>query len=355
MTLASTTYVIPLTTIYRRRMLPAPGRLLVRQGQKVAPNDVVAEANLAAEHVLLDVARGLSVSPKKADQLIDRVAGEQVAEGDLIATRRRGLVSRTMRTPVEGKIVYIRNGQVLLQKAETPYQLKAGYNGLVSEMIAERGVVIEMVGALIQGVWGNGKMDFGAMQMNAETPGERFVIDQVDVSLRGGVLAGGYLDDEAALEVLAEIPIRGLVLASMPARLIPAAQTVPYPVILTEGFGERPMNIAAFRLLSSNSGREININAEPLALHQGTRPEIVIPLPVSGNPPIPPLPGEYAPEQRVRVVRAPYTSRVGTILNLRPGLSAVPSGLQAASADVRLETGERVVLPLANLEVIEYK
>lgn len=65
MTLASTTYVIPLTTIFRRRMLPAPGRLLVRQGQKVAPNDIVAEANLSAEHVLLDVARGLSVSPKK--------------------------------------------------------------------------------------------------------------------------------------------------------------------------------------------------------------------------------------------------------------------------------------------------
>lgn len=355
MTLASTTYVIPLTTLYRRRMLPAPGRLRVRQGQKVAPNDIVAEADLAAEHVLLDVARGLSVSPKKADEYIDRGPGELVSEGDLIATGPRGLVRRTMRAPVEGKIVYIRNGQVLLQKSETPFELKAGYTGTISEMIAERGVVIEMTGALIQGVWGNGQVDFGVMQMTAESPGQRFVLDQVDVSLRGGMLAGGYLDDADALEALAEIPIRGLILASMPARLIPVAQAVPYPVLLTEGFGERPMNMAAFRLLASNSEREISVNAEPYQPYQGTRPEIVIPLPVAGTPPIPARPADFAPQQRVRVVRAPYASQLGTILFLRTELYALPSGLQTVVADVRLDSGERVVLPLANLEVIEYK
>lgn len=222
--------------------------------------------------------------------MIERAAGEHVSEGDLIATGPRGLVRRTMRTPVDGRIVYIRNGQVLLQKADNPFELKAGYNGLVSEIIPERGVVIEMTGALIQGVWGNGPVDFGVMQMIGEAPGERFVLDHVDVSLRGGILAGGHLDEEDTLAALAEIPIRGLVLASMPARLIPAAQAVPYPVFVTEGFGERPMNMAAYRLISSNSGREISVNAEPYQPYLGTRPEIVIPLPVAGSPAIPRCP-----------------------------------------------------------------
>jgi hypothetical protein len=212
-----------------------------------------------------------------------------------------------------------------------------------------------MTGALIQGVWGNGLVDFGVMQMISEAPGDRFVLDQVDVSLRGGILAGGHLDDEDILSALAEIPIRGLILASMPARLTPAARAVPYPVLITEGFGERPMNMAAFRLITSNSGREISLNAEAYQPYQGTRPEIVISLPVAGNPPVPALPGEFAAQQRVRVVREPYTSRIGTILAVLPGLRTLPNGLQAAAAEVRLDSGDRVVLPLANLEVIEYK
>jgi hypothetical protein len=355
MSLARTSYMIPLTTVYRQRLLPVPGRLLVRQGQKVAPQDVVAQANIAAEHVLLDVARGLQVPAKAVDKYIDRVAGELISEGDVIATGPKGLVQRTMRSPCDGRIVYIKNGQVLLQSAESPFELVAGYAGVISELIPDRGVVVELAGALVQGVWGNGRVEFGVMTVIARDPGTVLKIEHVDVSSRGGILVSGILDDEETLQSLAEIPVRGLILASVPSRLLPAIQQAPFPVMLTEGFGRIPMNSAAFRLLSTNTGREISLNAEANDPYQGTRPEGIIPLPVSGKPTSPPLVCELAAQQKVRVLRAPYQSQVGVILDLRSDEVILPNGIRAKAANVRLDSGERVIIPLANLEVLEYK
>jgi hypothetical protein len=355
MTIPTTSYVLPLTTVYRRRMLPAPGKVLVRQGQKVAPQDVVAQARIAADHVLLDVARGLRVHPKKVEKYIDRVAGEQVAEGDVIATGPQGVVRRMVRSPIDGRIVYIKNGQVLLQLAEEPFELKAGYAGVISELIPDQGVIVEMSGALIQGVWGNGVVEFGLLVVISREPGAVLKLENVDVSLRGGILLGGHLADLDTLKALAEIPIRGLILGSMPSRLAETAQEMPFPVLLTDGFGRLPMNMAAYRLLSTNNNREISLNAEKFDPYRGYRPEVVIPLPITGKPAPPPLPQAIAPQHRVRLIRAPYAAQVGTIQGLVPGLTVFPSGIVAEGAQVRLDSGERVVVPLANLQVLEYK
>lgn len=355
MTIPTTSYVLPLTTIYRRRMLPASGKVLVRQGQKVAPHDIVAQARIAADHVLLDVARGLRIHPKKVEKYIDRVAGDQVVEGDVIATGPQGLVRRMMRSPVDGRIVFIKNGQVLIQQAEEPFELIAGYAGVISEMIPDRGVIVEMSGALVQGVWGNGKVEFGMMVIISREPGSVLKLENVDVSLRGGILLGGHLADLDTLRALAEIPIRGLILGSMPSRFVETALEMPFPVLLTDGFGRLPMNMAAYRLLSTNNNREISLNAESYDPYRGFRPEVMIPLPTTGKPVPPPLPQEIAPQHRVRLVRAPYATQVGTFQGLIPGLTTFSSGVVAQGAQIRLDSGERVVVPLANLQVLEYK
>jgi hypothetical protein len=56
--------------------------------------------------------------------------------------------------------------------------------------------------------------------------------------------------------------------------------------------------------------------------------------------------------QRVRIVRAPYNSAVGTIIALPTGMQRFPSGLRAPAAEVELENGEKAVVPVANIEVI---
>lgn len=353
--LATTTYVIPLTTILRQRVLPAPGKVMVRQGQKVGPQDVIAQANFTAEHVLLDAARALQVSPKKVDKYMDRVAGELVTEGDAIATGPRGIVRRTLRAPCDGKIVFIRNGQVLLQRSTTPFELTAGFAGVVAELIPERGAVIEASGGLVQGVWGNGRSDYGIMQAAVEHPAAILMPENLEVSQRGAMIVGGYIQDPAVLQAALDVPVRGLILASMSSRLIEQALEMPFPILLTEGFGQIAMNSAAFKLLTTNSNRDVSVNAEVFDSYQGYRPEIIIPLPVSGRPTTPPLPRVFAPDQKVRVVRAPFNAQVGVIMSLLPELVTFSSGVRAVAADVRMESGERIAIPLANLEVLEYK
>lgn len=353
--LAHTTHVLPLTTVQRTRLLPAPGKLLARQGQKVTPQDVIAQTSLSSEHILLDVARGLHVPPKQVEKYLERLAGENVSAGDLIANGPKGWVRRSVRSPVDGRILSIRNGQVLLEKESPPVDLLAGYAGTVTELIPDRGAVIEMTGALVQGAWGNGKVEFGPLRTVVQAGSQELTADRMSVELRGSVLVCGPLTQPEVLRLAIEIGVRGLVVSSLSVDLLSVAEKAAMPILLTEGFGNLPMNPLIFRLLSTNENREASINAEPYDRYTGSRPEVVIPLPSTGKASPPPLPQAYAPQQQVRLLGAPYHGQMGVILQLIPGLTSLPSGLRVQAADVRLESGSRVQVPLANLDVLGYK
>src|SRR5574341_583096 len=68
--LAPVLHILPLATIVRERTLPVAGKVNARLDQRVSPTDVVAEANFAREHVLLDVARAYGISARAPDKLI---------------------------------------------------------------------------------------------------------------------------------------------------------------------------------------------------------------------------------------------------------------------------------------------
>jgi hypothetical protein len=301
MLFAPVTHILPLTTIRRERLLPIPGRVVVRKGQRVSPKDVVAEANLAPVHIVLDLVRGLGVPPEQTDALVVRRAGEEVSEGDVIAGPV-GISRRVQRAPSPGKIVVIGDGQVLLEVESKPGELLAGFSGVVVDLISERGVVIETIGALIQAVWGNGRIDYGLLNIKLASPDDWLTKEMLDISLRGSILLGGHCQDAEVLTSAEELPVRGLILSSMDSALIPVALKVNYPILLIEGFGQLSMNSLAFQLLTTSERREVALNAEYWDKYTRSRPEIVIPLPAEGSPPLPPDTDFFTPGQKVRVV-----------------------------------------------------
>lgn len=350
--LAPLTHVQPLTLLRRQRLLPAPGRILVRKGQQVSANEAIAEVSLAPTHLVLDVARGLGVPRRKVERYLQRDAGEQVAQGDVIAGPV-GLTRRVMRAPRAGRIVTIGAGQVFFEIETPPQQVRAGLPGVVAELIEERGVVIESRGALIQGVWGNGQVQAGTLRMLAAKPEDVLAPERLEAGLRGAILAGGYCEQAETLKRAAALPVAGLILSSLSSALLEVASALPFPLMLTEGFGLLPMNTPAFELLCEKDGSPAALNAQPLDRLAGTRPEIVIPQEASEALEEPQEALVFQPNQRVRVLRAPYRSQVGVLISLRPGLDVFPSGVRAPAAAIHLENGVDVVLPLANLEVLE--
>ena len=160
--LAPVLHVLPVTTIVRERVLPVRGTVKVNANAKVSPTDVVAEASFAREHVLLDVARTFGVSAQVADGMIKVKEGERVNQGAVVAENGR-LLSRSIKAPRAGRVMVAGGGQVLMEVGDARIELRAGLPGIVTRVIPDRGVVIRTVGALIQGTWGNGRVENGLM------------------------------------------------------------------------------------------------------------------------------------------------------------------------------------------------
>jgi len=350
--LASVVHILPLTVIQRERVLPIPGKVVVRKGQKVTARDVIAETNLAPEHIILNIARGLGLSLKEADNLIQCKAGENISEGDLIAGPV-GLTRRVIRAPAEGKVILVGDGQVLLEVDKEPFKLRAGIVGNITKLIPDYGAVVETTGALIQGVWGNDQADYGLMQIKIDNPSDELTVTQISVSLRGTIVLGGHCKDNVVLQKAAEVPIKGLILASMPSSMIPKALKMNYPIVVLEGFGKLSLNPISYNLLATHHNREISINADSFDVSKNRRPEVIIPLPTGRELAPPVLVENFSVGQQIRVIRRPHQAKTGKIDFLYNDPVVFPNGVRALGAHIRLEDGEKVKVPLVNLEVVD--
>lgn len=349
--LAPVLHVLPVTSIVRERILPVAGKVNVNTNQKVNPTDVVAEAYYAREHVLLDVARTFGVTANAADKLIKVKQGDRLNQGAVVA-EKGSFLSRSIKAPRAGRVMVAGGGQVLMEVGDSRIELRAGLPGMVMRVIPERGVVIRTVGALIQGTWGNGRVENGLMTSLIEKDDDVLTSDRLDVSLRGSVILGGHVGDIETLRTAAEMPVRGLIISSLHFSLIQTALQMRYPILVLDGFGTMPMNSAAFKLLTSNNKREVTVNAEFPDRYSGGRPEAIIPLQVTSEPDEPDDYVMFAVGQHVRMRRSPHVGMIGSITNLPAGLSKLPSGLRAPAAEVKLENGDSILVPLVNLEVV---
>ena len=345
------TQIHPLTLISRNRLLPVPGEINVRPGQKVNPGDVVAQASIPSRHYLVDVNRVLGASSAgSTDKLITRKPGDMLEKNDIIA-ETGGAFSRVIRTPGPGRIVSIHKGRVLIEAESEEIRLKAGISGHISRVIADRGVSIETYGALVQGVWGNGRIGCGPLSVDEKSLEAELTSSGLGVTARGTIILASVCASEEMFALASSMEIGGMILGSMPAALIPTVQVLPFPVILLSGFGRMGLDETSRRILGTNAGREVSINAVRWNRLTGDRPEVYIPLPAEGEPTK--TENAYSVGQKVRIHSGAYAGRVGSIDKIMPGISQLPSGLRTSAAMVRFDQRSSEVFPLVNLDIIQ--
>ncbi len=344
------TQILPVTKIERRRMLPIAGTVLVRAGQEVRADEVIATADLKGEHISLDLARGLGVPKSRTTHYLKRSIGDEISEGGVIASRP-GMVSRSVRAPKAGTLVAVGNGQALLQISRKPFELKAGIPGTVLKVEADYGAIIQVTGAWIQGVWGNGGIGTGGLYVAADAPDHVIRSQDLDPSQRGQVMFAGHCSSLKILETLAQIKMRGLILGSMDTRLRPAAAKMPYPIMVLDGFGRIPINPVAYRLLSTSAQRETSLNAARFDRTTGERPEVIIPVSGEVASVVPKELDTLDIDKRVRVLQAPYRGMVGMVSRFM-GTQKMPNGLSTEAVEITFGEEEKVVVPVANLEIL---
>lgn len=348
---AQMTHIHPLVFIRRNRILPLPGVINVRSGQKVNPSDVIVEAEVPIRHYLVDVYRTLKTkSPDNAEKLIQRGVGDKLEKHDIIA-ETGGMFSRVIRTPGPGRIISINDGRVLIEAECRKMVQKAGMIGTVTRIIEERGAVVETSGTLVQGVWGNNRSGSGTLMIQPESVEGELLTSAVGLNARGTILLAGYCSSADVFAAATTTEIGGMILGSMASSLVQAAEAQPYPIIVLGGFGRFGLDSISKRLLVSSAGRSAAINAVKWNRMTGERPEIIISLPSDGEPY--PEQVEFSVGQIVRVHASEYLGRVGTVEKVMPGLTRLGSGLRASAAIVKFENGEKGIIPLVNLDVLQ--
>jgi len=127
-------------------------------------------------------------------------------------------------------------------------------------------------------------------------------------------------------------------------------------LVVTEGFGEIAMAERTFQLFSAREGDEAAVNGATQIRAGVMRPEIVIPL---GDKDLqqqtegPHTAGLLELGTFVRIIRDPHFGQIGTVADLPAELQALESGSKARVLVVSFNSGERVTVPRANVELIE--
>jgi hypothetical protein len=350
------TRIARLTSVRVERLLPVQGEVLVAAGDWVEPSDVVARCQARGGIQVVDVGTALDMPHDRAAKLVLKSVGEKVQAGDVLA-ESKGMLGGSRRrctAPVDGQVTALRKGWVLIESSPSTFELRAQMKGQVTGVIPDLGVVITAVGTLIQGAWGSGGDAEGVLKIAVDRPRKPLLARYLDASCHGTLLVAGRILDRHAVEQAVEAKVRGIIVGSVAAELVPLLQSVPYPALITEGFGDLPMSQEVFALLRNSTGREAMLRTGAETSLSAKRPEVLIPLKVEGElPPDANGPPSFRVGMLVRGLRAPHFGTTGTVVGLPALAQVMESGARLAVAEVeRLKDGEIVPIPLTNLEPV---
>ena len=348
------TRVVPNMVLRRERMLPFRGEVLVGTGSRVRPTDIIGRTAVPGETRLLNVAKALALDSSDLSPYVRVSIGDDVQVGDMLAAGGGAsrLFGRGYRSPVAGMVAGISHGRILIQSTRSTLELPAHYRGTVINVMSGLGAIIEVKGALIQGIWGSDKEGFGVLNVMVDDPDQPIDHEGIDMSCRGTILVGASCVNERTLYRSQEAEVQGMVLGGLQTGLVDVAESIGYPVVVTEGMGEFPISDPVFALLKAYQGQEVSIRGTMEARGGAARPEVIIYASYAGGDAELELRPEFLLERgsRVRIVRGPYMGRTGTMIGFPPRARMLSTGVMALGAEVRLESGEEIFVASANVE-----
>lgn len=354
-----TTVIQSLARVVRERELPAealPRTMHMLQGGQVEAVTTVLAGDMLRDYRILDVAAHLRLHRPDPDDLARFIVvreEQRVEAGEELARRGKGRRARVLKSPADGLVVRIENGLIFLQVSQQRIAIQAKIPGEIEAVETHR-VRIRGTGAIMQCAWGNGGFAYTSFQFLPEDGFEGLSrLDPRMSDYRERVIISIRPLTRRDLQIAQQHQAAGVVAPSMPSNLREFAKGLTFPVLLTEGFGQRRPTALIYTLLRSNMGRQAAFDAAMPDRWPWERPEIVIPLPSGGAfPPVPALDRPLAVGAQVRLTRAPWQGLTGRVVELPPAPQVIGNGLRVPGARVQLANQQVVLVPLANLELL---
>ena len=332
------------------RVYPGKGKPAVKVGQTVSEADIIAHCEVSAGQRLIKVAHVLGVSGGQAKDFLTRKVGDRIYEGEAIARKKAifGLGKIEVRTPVDGVIEEIDDrGDVILRFLPKPVRLVSGASGTI-EKISENKITLSTIATKVRGFVSAGINREGTISVIAEH--SDFILPAViKADSQGKILVGGAILERAALEKAVTLGVKGIVTGGVNYRDFATLSggDVGVTVMVTEGFGTLPMGEDILQFFKKMNGRAGFISGEE---NQLVIPEIDVGE--ANKQTASPSWRELARGDKVRFFREGSSDLSGVVKDL-PGEQLLNSGVLTEVALVAFSSKEEMLLPAANLEIVE--
>ncbi len=366
----------PQTVVRKRRILPIPGQVLVHDGQAVTATTVIAQTELPGKVHAVNVVNLLGIVPQEIRRYMLKREGDAVGAGEPLAENRP--VFKWLKTqvpsPITGTIETVSEvtGQVFLREPPRPLALTAYLDGHVVETFPGEGATVETACSLVQGIFGIGGEAVGTIAVAVDNREDELTPERITDAHRGTILVGGSLigrdgfarAKQAGVAAVVVGGIHDLDLKQLLGRdlgvAITGTEQIGFTLIITEGFGRIAMAKRTFELLSSKVGRRASCSGATQIRAGVIRPEVIVPLSeeeAGGR-------GREAGESegvggglrvgdQIRIIREPYFGRICKVFALPADLRVLSTGSKVRVLEAELDDGQRIIVPRANVELLE--
>lgn len=363
--------VTPRTRYRAHRQLPIDGDVLVRVGDQVQAQDIVARTELPGNVFPINLANQLALPPGDVQAALLKREGDSITEGEVIARTKGifGLFKTDYPARVAGRIESVSGvtGQVIIRGAPLPVEVRAYLSGEVVEVAPNSGCVVEAEAAYVQGIFGLGGEAYGTICVAAHEPTQPLTPELITPDMRGQIIIGGARVTQDAVHQAIEVGAAAVVSGGIDDQdlreilghdlgvAITGTEQLGLTLLMTEGFGDIAMAERTHELLSAQAGRPAAANGATQIRAGVMRPEIVIPLDTTnghaaGEAGVFAAPLEIGAP--VRIIRDPWFGVLGTVSQLPTDPQILESGSKARVLEVTARDHRTLIVPRANVEII---
>jgi len=366
--------VIERMVLEEERRLPLKGQVLVKVGDKVSSDDIVARTELPGNPELINVANKLGI---EASEVPDSVKAAKRKEGDFIKKDQLlaisksffGLFTNTCNSPIDGTVEHISDttGKVLVRAPAIPVEVKAYIDGEIVKVMPEEGVLVKSFGTFIQGIFGVGGETVGELYSLTDNP--EAVIEPSDIKdeHKDKVLVGGSLVPYETIQACIKAGVKGFITGGFDDAdlrkfigfdlgvAITGSENLGLTLIVTEGFGKIRIADKTFNLLRKRVGKKASINGATQIRAGVIRPEVIISMADMED--------QSLSEEKehtgmkigsiVRIIREPRFGELAKVISLPVQLQQVQSETKVRVVEVQMRDKTKWTLPRANVEIVE--